>query len=190
MGPELDPGSEGGPLEAVERALWEAAGARFPDDGGVDVHAALAATLGRIVDRAAVGDAAAAAALRASTSEVRRRRDTKGLLAFDVACYPRSQFAGGRPLRGLRAVLRAMPAGIHPLTIDHWMTAPNDALAINDEDLSPVDWLRRYDANGTIETSRRLRVESEFDETQLGPARHLLGSRVPRHGRAALRDDQ
>lgn len=51
--------------------------------------------------------------------------------------FPRWQFVGNSPLRGLRKVMRAFPSHLHPLSIERFMTTPNQEL----ENMTPVEWL-------------------------------------------------
>ncbi|MEJ5943852.1 hypothetical protein WDZ17_00905 [Pseudokineococcus basanitobsidens] len=47
----------------------------------------------------------------------------------------------GRPLAGLREVLAALPAGLHPLSVERFLTTPDTDLLIDDEQVSPRSWL-------------------------------------------------
>lgn len=51
--------------------------------------------------------------------------------------FPAWQFAGRHVVPGLRQIIPAFPRFFHPLSIEHFMTAPNEEL----NDLSPVQWL-------------------------------------------------
>lgn len=59
--------------------------------------------------------------------------------------FPDWQFRAGGVLPRLSEVLTALPQATHPMTIRSFMTTPDDALLLNGEPVSPVDWL---DAGG------------------------------------------
>ncbi len=51
--------------------------------------------------------------------------------------FPKWQFVGNTHVRGLRKIIPAFPAHFHPLSIERFMTEPNDEL----DTMSPVQWL-------------------------------------------------
>lgn len=51
--------------------------------------------------------------------------------------FPAWQFVNGRPLRGLREVTGALTPGMHPLSVEGFMTSPHEEL----EGRTPIDWL-------------------------------------------------
>lgn len=56
--------------------------------------------------------------------------------------YPSWQFGDdGRPLPGLRAVLQALPPGLHPLEVRGFMTTPQPDYAVRGRELTPIQWL-------------------------------------------------
>lgn len=46
-----------------------------------------------------------------------------------------------RPLPGLREVLAALPDGLHPLSVERFLTTPDTDLVVDDEQVSPRQWL-------------------------------------------------
>jgi len=62
-------------------------------------------------------------------------------LAGDGLRWPGWQFAGGRPLPHLAAVVAALPSGTHPVTLRAFMITPDQALRHDDVAVSPRDWL-------------------------------------------------
>jgi hypothetical protein len=94
-----------------------------------------------------------AALLGINASRVRHRKAAGALYAIDPptggrrsAVYPRWQFTStdaGReePLPHLKAVLAALPRGMHPLEVEQFFVTENDALIFRDEPVSPCAWL-------------------------------------------------
>lgn len=75
-------------------------------------------------------------------SNVRRSAGTHDLYAVHRGTgrelgFPSWQFVNDLPLRGLREVLAALPDSMHPLSVEGFMTTPQEEL----EDRSPVEWL-------------------------------------------------
>ncbi|MFN8621041.1 MAG: hypothetical protein U0869_09890 [Chloroflexota bacterium] len=64
-----------------------------------------------------------------------------GIRTADGWLVPRFQLADGAPLPGLRAVVSALPAGIHPVAFHTWFTTPAGPLRLDDQPVSPRDWL-------------------------------------------------
>ncbi len=62
-------------------------------------------------------------------------------LAGDGRRWPDWQFAAGRPLPHLSAVVAAIPAGSHPTGVRTAMTTPDAVFLGVAEPLSPRDWL-------------------------------------------------
>jgi hypothetical protein len=86
----------------------------------------------------------AAERLHLDTSRVRHRLRDRALYGFKIGSglrLPLWQFDGDAPLPGLRAVLAALPAELHPLEVGGLMTSPDPDLTIADEPTSPRDWL-------------------------------------------------
>lgn len=75
-------------------------------------------------------------------ASVRRSKATGDLYALPsgmgrVIRFPRWQFEDGDVVPGLRVIIPAFPQYTHPLSIQHFMTTPNESL----DQLSPVHWL-------------------------------------------------
>lgn len=96
-----------------------------------------------------VGSEEAGEILGIEGSSVRHRKD-KGLLyafkADQALRYPTWQFVDNRDpkrrtLPGLSAVVKAIPATMHPASVLGFMTTPKDDLLVEDEAVTPVEWL-------------------------------------------------
>jgi hypothetical protein len=86
----------------------------------------------------------AATLLGVDGSRVRHRVRDRALFAFKVGGglrLPLWQFQGHDAIPGLRAVLAALPADLHPLEVAGLMTTADPDLAVADVALSPCDWL-------------------------------------------------
>lgn len=132
-------------VPAAEQAGWEALGAQFGD-----AHATMRTEFRSRMSAAVVtnesieGDAAAAHHLGVDRTRVPQRLRERSLYAFsadDTRYFPRWQFEGTRTIPGLRDVLRALDARLHPLTVRHWFTTPNTDLEIGSAAISPRQWL-------------------------------------------------
>jgi hypothetical protein len=89
--------------------------------------------------------AAVADRLGVTRARVRQRAADRTLLAIregDEWRFPRAQFEGGAPVRGLPAVSLALPADLHPVAVWSFLTEPTSDLAVHDGPTSPLDWLR------------------------------------------------
>lgn len=86
----------------------------------------------------------AAKLLLVDASRVRHRIRDRALYAFKIGAalrLPTWQFDGHDAIPGLRVVLAALPAELHPLEVGGLMTTPDPDLAVGDEPSSPRDWL-------------------------------------------------
>lgn len=86
----------------------------------------------------------AAKLLLVDGSRVRHRVRDRALYAFKIGAglrLPTWQFERDQAIPGLRAVLAALPADLHPLEVAGFMTTPDPDLALADEPTSPRDWL-------------------------------------------------
>jgi hypothetical protein len=86
----------------------------------------------------------AAELLLVDGSRVRHRVRDRALYAFKIGAalrLPTWQFDRHESIPGLRAVLAAMPAELHPLEVAGFMTTPDRDLAVTDRPTSPRDWL-------------------------------------------------
>lgn len=82
------------------------------------------------------------ALLNRAASNVRRSAGTGDLYAIPAAAgrereFPAWQFVDRWPLRGLREVIAMLPAAMHPLSIEGFMTSPQEEL----DGRTPVQWL-------------------------------------------------
>ena len=64
--------------------------------------------------------------------------------------FPDWQFRDGRVVPHLAEILVALPQATHPMTVRSFMTTPDDALLLNGEPVSPVDWLDVGGAPGPV----------------------------------------
>jgi len=54
---------------------------------------------------------------------------------------PAFQLRGKRQVRNLGHVLRATPPSVHPVEVVNWLLRPNRALEIEDQSVTPLEWL-------------------------------------------------
>lgn len=77
-------------------------------------------------------------------SRVRHRVRDRALYAFKIGAalrLPTWQLDEHEPIPGLRAVLAALPADLHPLEVVGFMTTPDPDLEVAEEPLTPREWL-------------------------------------------------
>lgn len=109
----------------------------------------------------------AAAALGVDESRVRQRLAERTLFGFKrdgTWRVPRFQLVepargrrgGWRVVPGLAAVVKALPADVHPVAVHRWLTQPDPNLALGDEPISPLDWLR---TGGDVDAVVRLTAD-------------------------------
>lgn len=94
------------------------------------------------VHSASLTTAEVATLLERHEASVRRSKATGDLYALPssggrMTRFPRWQFGDGEVVPGLRAIIPAFPQFTHPLSIQRFMTAPNESL----DQRSPVRWL-------------------------------------------------
>lgn len=97
-----------------------------------------------------VGSAGAGEILGIEESSVRHRKDKGLLYSFktDQALhYSTWQFVDNddpkrRTLPGLSAVVKAIPDTMHPASVLGFMTTPQSDLLVDDEAVTPVEWLK------------------------------------------------
>jgi hypothetical protein len=140
--PIADPTSE---LTETELSELRAAGLRtvVPADAYVQAVSRTAARMSAILADAGTVEETAKA-MGVSTARVRQllgERALFGVRTVDGWLVPRFQLQGDTPLPGLRAVVAALPAGIHPVAFHTWFTTPTGALRLEDAPVSPRDWL-------------------------------------------------
>ena len=140
-------------MTAGEREFLIAAGApvdSFDPKRQSLARARLAARAARAVRRTDSGltTAQVAVELGRAASNIRRSVASRDLYAISGGphrelLFPEWQFVDGKPLRGLRQVLTALPATLHPLAVESFMLGTHEEL----DDLAPVTWL---DTGGDI----------------------------------------
>lgn len=92
----------------------------------------------------------AAGLLGVNPSRVRQRltghpRTLYGIKEGKAWRVPRFQFAGRKLIPGLAAVIGALPADLHPVTVRRWLTTPHPDLRVDRAEarsVAPLDWLR------------------------------------------------
>lgn len=85
-----------------------------------------------------------AAMLGVDASRIRHRLSDRGLYSIRVGRVhrlPSWQFHDGQPLPGLRGVLAALPADLHPLVVEGFMSTPQPELDMHDTITTPRHWL-------------------------------------------------
>jgi hypothetical protein len=85
-----------------------------------------------------------AARLRINESQVQRRARSGGLYGFKIDTsmrLPLWQFEREAPIIGLRAILAALPDGLHPLEVAGFMLTPDPDLIVAGQATSPREWL-------------------------------------------------
>lgn len=81
-------------------------------------------------------------------SRVRHRQAKNGLYAFSAGGrkrYPHWQFTGDAEqpvLPGLATIIPSFPSDMHPASVQNIMTNEQRALAIDEQPVTPVEWLR------------------------------------------------
>jgi len=140
--PVADPTSELTEADVVE---LRAAGLRtvVPADAYTQAISRTAARMAAILaDAGTVEETARATGVSAArVRQLLGGRALFGVRTADGWLVPRFQLQGSAPLPGLRTVIMALPAGIHPVAFHTWFTTPTGALRLGDVPLSPRDWL-------------------------------------------------
>ncbi|WP_344033659.1 hypothetical protein [Paeniglutamicibacter psychrophenolicus] len=96
-----------------------------------------------LLDEASLSTAEVAALLGRDPANIRRSRLEGDLYSPGVGVpgqslrFPKWQFVDNTYVRGLRKIIPAFPDQFHPLSIERFMTEPNDEL----HSMSPVQWL-------------------------------------------------
>ena len=97
--------------------------------------------------------AGAAALLGVDASRVRQRLAARTLYGIKTRGgwrLPRFQFQAGRQLPGIETVLPYLDPGLHPVAVAGWFERPNVDLLVDDEPVSPRDWLRSGGAPAVV----------------------------------------
>lgn len=111
-------------------------GGKKASERAVNAWARLVST-SRSVDRVAE-------VLNVDASRVRHRISESGLYAITVGnrrYLPEWQFSGDSVIPGVRQILAVLPKDVHPLELQGWITTPTEELGLDDEALSPREWL-------------------------------------------------
>ncbi|HEV2071326.1 MAG TPA: hypothetical protein VGR26_16165 [Acidimicrobiales bacterium] len=98
----------------------------------------------------------AATGLGVDTSRVRQRIYARSLYAFKHQgrwLVPAFQLGPRTLVPGLDAVVSALAPGLHPVAVSRWFTTPHADLVVEDEPVSPIDWLA---AGGPPDTAAAL----------------------------------
>lgn len=131
--------------DSEARALAEAhVDVSGPPGGGVQAAlSARAAAQRLVVEALSVEDAAAL--LKVSAGRVRQRLASGELVAVrgpgGSSVVPRWQIGDGRVVPALDVVLADVAPDVHPLTLARYMASPNPDLLLEDEPVSPAEWL-------------------------------------------------
>jgi hypothetical protein len=115
------------------------------DDGAIAKMAARSVAAVTELIGSAVTTTELSRRLGVDASRVRHWASERSIYAIRVGRrnrYPIWQFGpDGRPLTGLKAVLAALPKGLHPLAVQGFMTTPQPDYEIDDRDVSAAEWL-------------------------------------------------
>ena len=86
----------------------------------------------------------AADLLGVDESRIRQRLTDRTLYGFKVGRtwrLPRFQFTDHSQVPGLDQVLPHLPSGLHPIAVQRWLTEPSPDLELDQEVVSPIEWL-------------------------------------------------
>lgn len=133
--------------EAEDSLLHDHGGIAAPvaDDQSVR-HATLRSSASNLVEqtRESLSVEQAAKLLMVDGSRVRHRVRDQALYAFKIGGalrLPTWQFHRHDSIPGLRTLLAALPAGLHPLEVAGFMTTPDGDLTVDNDAISPREWL-------------------------------------------------
>jgi len=105
---------------------------------------------------AALSAAEVAEMLAIDTSRVRHRQAKNNLYAFLAGTkrrYPTWQFTGDKAqpvLPGLSRLIKAFPEDMQPATVQGFMSTPQEDLLVNDERVTPTEWLKQGGAPQSV----------------------------------------
>jgi len=85
--------------------------------------------------------------LKVDPSRVRQRLTGRTRTLFGIKVgrswrVPTFQFEGRRTVPGIEVVVSRLPLDLSPVAVHRWFTSPNPDLEIDDERVSPLDWLK------------------------------------------------
>jgi excisionase family DNA binding protein len=141
--PAVDPRSQFSEAEvaALERGGFDL---RPPGRAGQAVLARTAAEYVAMLDDA-LSVAQAAKRLRVDQSRIRQLLSNGSLYGVKVRGewrLPTFQFTARGTVPGIQEPLRALPGDLHPIAVLEWFRNPDPDLEIEDDPVSPLDWLR------------------------------------------------
>lgn len=145
----VQPPTAGTPLSPTESAVLDGASGVTPDPAAPARVRARATAKTVLLYTEALTTSQVAAATGRSASRIRHLAIANRLYTLPVdrrsgLRFPAWQFTDtGQPLPGLAGVLAALPAGLHPLQVSGFFTAPTIELSVDDRTpMSPIQWLR------------------------------------------------
>ena len=100
--------------------------------------------MAELVDESVAGDSAAAELLGVDRTRVSQRVTERSIYSFvvgDTRHFPTWQFDANRTIAGLKAVLGTLDGSLHPVVVSRWFTSPSLELVVDDQPVSPRDWL-------------------------------------------------
>ncbi len=134
-------------IPADEQRVWERLGADFSQPVAARADHLIEVSRGmlRLADRSCRGIPAVARVLRVQTSRISQLVTDRAIVFWEdtdgTRMFPMWQVVDGKRLRGLAQLAAALRPRIHPLVVDRWVHAPNADLALDDSQLSPIEWL-------------------------------------------------
>jgi hypothetical protein len=102
--------------------------------------------------------AEAARYLKVDVSRIRQRLRERSLYGIDYdgeRRLPRFQFERKHVLPGLREVISALPEALNPLDVAEWFLSPSPDLEIDQQALSPRDWMLQGESVDSVVTLAR-----------------------------------
>lgn len=94
-----------------------------------------------------------AALLEVDQSRIRQRLTEQTLYGIKVGRawrLPRFQFRDHGQIRGLDQVLPQLPSTLHPVALHRWLSSPSSDLELDDEAVSPLEWLEATGDASTV----------------------------------------
>jgi hypothetical protein len=91
--------------------------------------------------------------LEVDQSRIRQRLTERTLYGIKVGRpwrLPRFQFNDHGQIRGLDQVLPQLPSTLHPVALQRWLSSPSADLALDDEAVSPLEWLEATGDSATV----------------------------------------
>jgi hypothetical protein len=91
--------------------------------------------------------------LEVDQSRIRQRLTEQTLYGIKVGRawrLPRFQFRDHGQIRGLDQVLPQLPSSLHPVALHRWLSSPSSDLELDDEAVSPLEWLEATGDAATV----------------------------------------